>query len=195
MTKGNHIKSLPDGVREAKSTFSQSIPMRFRSPQQFMPWIAVVGITLLANVYRPSSFKQQLPRAGSSTPPPVEFPPLVPMGPTADGQTRLKITNAVPYQMTLVMKSDDSYGSRLAPCKNCQVYPDKNSIPERICDQGTTDTFIVKPGRHQVTGSWSDVNSRNLVATWDLQPGMMYSSCVVMLQTEGRTNWDYTNGK
>ncbi|OUC15643.1 MAG: hypothetical protein B0A82_05820 [Alkalinema sp. CACIAM 70d] len=137
----------------------------------------------------------QKPLTGNQTPPPVKFPPVREVGTNPDGSTTIEFSNAVPHEMTVTMTGDKTYSGKIPACRDCQVYPDKNSVPERICETGTKDTYLVPPGEHKVLGEWKTTFANPMQATWNLKPGTKYKTCVVLLSTPSSTNWNYDGNK
>lgn len=123
--------------------------------------------------------------------PTVKAPVLQDLGPTDDGSTKLKLTNSIPYPMVFTMRQDkqEKKGIVLNPCPDCKIY--NGSVPENICDRGTTEIFNIQPGEHHIRGSWENAQIADIAAIWKLESGRKYGLCILMDLAEGRNDWDH----
>ena len=121
----------------------------------------------------------------------IEAPILQDDGPTDDGSTSLKITNSIPNLMVFTMTQGkaEAKNTVLKSCPQCKIYAISSDIPKNVCTLGTTETFVVRPGSHDVRWSHPGANISNIAATWTVKPGRKYSVCVVMDLSRGRSDW------
>lgn len=112
-------------------------------------------------------------------------------GPSADGQTTIKVTNAVPSPFVFAIKQEKQKQEfELASCQDCKLYANSTEVPENVCKLGTTTTIAATPGQNQVRWYYKTVSINAVNATWKISPGRQYSICIIVDLSKGRTDWD-----